>query len=347
MSISVGTPTKTTNWEALALVRFLLAFVVITGHLNDYADTRYLKFISNLGAFEAVLGFLLISGFSIGTSITKNKAHFFKRRLQRIYPVYLACIVFTIALKGAHLNFNWLYNISINLVFLNQIVTELSYIRPAWSLSLEVWLYCLAPLLLKLTKKQLLYFTCFSFACYIFYTCGRTLYDWRYFAGIPYGLNLLLLSFIWLAGFKLAAFSDKKQSRLLISLLLLGVMGLTAAIQIVYRIKNHDYSTIVTDLPALLGKTICLAIVYVAIVRNQQIPTFKPTWGKIANLLGNISYPLYLSHLTTFQLLKKLNVHSTGLYVLSALVVAAIIYFIFDFYSRKRFKKQAVTLAEN
>jgi len=327
---------ENTNWAALSLTRFVLAFVVMVWHLKEFADITSLQWLYNMGSFEAVLGFLLISGFSIGISISNNKEHFFKRRLQRIYPVYLACIALTVAIAGFHLNIPGIATLIANLFFLNQVVTEVSYIPAAWSLSLEVWLYCLAPLLLKLKKNQLLYLIRFSFLCYVLYTCGRTLFNWRYYAGIPFGLNLLLLSFIWLAGFNKATSYNKKQSNAIIGLLLLGIAGLTIAIQTAYRIKNHHIDLLVTDLPVFLGKAICLAIPYFTLVHNAKIPPFKPAFTKIANLLGNVSYPLYLSHAITFVFLRKMQVTNTSVYIITALVVATVLYYIFDFYSRKR-----------
>ena len=80
------------NWELLSITRFMLAFIVMAVHLGNADHTRFLNWASAFGGFESVLGFLLISGFSIGKSISKNKESYFKRRVARIYPVYLASL---------------------------------------------------------------------------------------------------------------------------------------------------------------------------------------------------------------------------------------------------------------
>ena len=57
-----------TNWEFLSIARFILALIVMFGHLSEYLDICFFKIVGD-SAFEAVFGFLLISGFSIGKSI--------------------------------------------------------------------------------------------------------------------------------------------------------------------------------------------------------------------------------------------------------------------------------------
>jgi peptidoglycan/LPS O-acetylase OafA/YrhL len=84
------------NWEILSLTRFLLALIVMIGHLQEFSSLAFLKWYTYLGSFEAILGFLLISGLSIGKSISKNRNNYFKRRIQRIYPVYFVSIIFQI-----------------------------------------------------------------------------------------------------------------------------------------------------------------------------------------------------------------------------------------------------------
>jgi hypothetical protein len=62
------------NWEILSFTRFLLAFIVMAGHLAEFADIGFLSWYTLLGSFEAIFGFLLISGLSIGNQLLKIKA---------------------------------------------------------------------------------------------------------------------------------------------------------------------------------------------------------------------------------------------------------------------------------
>ncbi len=197
------------NWSALSLSRFLLAFVVLVDHLQNFSDIGYLKYYSYLGSFEAILGFLLISGYSIGISISKNQKNYIIRRIKRIYPVYLVSIVYQLLVIGFP-NTNSAFTLILNLLFLNQVFINWSFVGPAWTLATEVWLYITAPFLLKLRQKHVYCLILGSFICYLIYTCGRTLFHWDYYAATNYGINIVLLSFIWIAGFSLAIFPKKK-----------------------------------------------------------------------------------------------------------------------------------------
>lgn len=328
---------KKINWEILSLTRFLLAMIVTVGHLVGHSDIGFLKWYSYLGSFEAILGFLLISGFSIGTSIQKHKKNYFKRRLQRIYPVYIVSIIFQCIVSGAYLNSNTASIIVLNLFFLNHIFISYSFVGQAWTLSTEVWLYCLAPLLLKLKDKWLTIIIYSSFCSYIIYTCGRTLFHWSYYSTTNYGINLILLAFIWVAGFKLAVSNKKSKDSLTIFLLFAVHILISVGIQVLFRLKHKEqYQIIDTDLVSFVANTVCLAFVYIVVVYNNYFPDFSNTISKIFNFLGNISYPLYLTHLTTFLLLQKRGESNAAVLLGSALIVSILVYWVFDFYSKKR-----------
>ncbi|RZK33861.1 MAG: acyltransferase [Hymenobacter sp.] len=327
------------NWPALALARFFLAFIVVATHALEYTSAPGpLLWISRLDAFNAIVGFLLISGLSIGKSILKDKEGYYKRRAQRIYPVYLASIALQYFLTLEHISVKFLLLLVANVFFLNQIITSTSYIGPAWTLALEVWLYALAPLLLRVSYKKLVYITCFSFACYAAYTCGRTLFHWNYYSGVPYGLNLLFLSFIWISGFLLATFEDKlKTTSHLILTLLAGHFLLTTLIQVGFRVKHHQLAELVNvDALNFIVGGICLALVYYVVIDNRKLPVFSATQKNIANLLGNISYPLYVSHYAILVFCHSKHITNWEALAGCCLVVAWLIYWLFDYYSRKR-----------
>jgi len=133
----------TDKWSLLALMRFALAAIVMVAHLEVHhlASLHVLSIIPHFGAFEAVLGFLLISGFSIGSSYRKEPDGFLKRRALRIYPVYIGALVLACIAVPQAFDLHLASTVLQNLVFLNQITTDVSLVGPAWSLALEVWLY--------------------------------------------------------------------------------------------------------------------------------------------------------------------------------------------------------------
>src|SRR6516225_10531904 len=94
---------RDTDWQGLALLRFFLAWVVLSGHLQVFA-TRPAPWVGVFAEFDgkaAVIGFLLVSGYSIAASLERSGRGFYRRRFLRIYPPYLAALVFAAVLQFA------------------------------------------------------------------------------------------------------------------------------------------------------------------------------------------------------------------------------------------------------
>ena len=60
------------QWSLLAAIRFVLASIVAINHLPEFVAIGALEIVPRFGAFEAILGFLCISGYSIGASYQKQ-----------------------------------------------------------------------------------------------------------------------------------------------------------------------------------------------------------------------------------------------------------------------------------
>jgi peptidoglycan/LPS O-acetylase OafA/YrhL len=326
------------GWDVLSVLRFFLAFIVALTHLKAYAPLGPLAWIEKLGFFEAILGFLLISGYSIGHSIQKQPEGFLRRRMLRIYPVYLVAMAMTYAVGQQAWTGAFAWHFFANLFFLGQLADRHSYIVPAWSLHLEVWLYCLAPLFLLLRARRIEWLIGSSLACYVLYTCGRTLFHWPYFAGTIGGVNLPTLAFIWLAGFYLATSSPEKARPLKIVGLLFAVhLVLSVGIQLLFRLKHRGLDLFFSaDLAGFLGNALLLLLIFI-VFRGVIFYGFHLTLfqRRICRLLGDISYPLYLVHFVTFSFLAR-YFPQAGLLLLAALLLATVVYFCCDFYSRRR-----------
>jgi peptidoglycan/LPS O-acetylase OafA/YrhL len=317
--------------------------VVLLGHIPTVFKNNNvtIPWYSKIGAFEAVLGFLLISGLSIGNSIQRDQSSFFKRRLQRIYPVYVIAIFLYYFVNIEPLSVNLLIIIILNLVFLNQIFT-FSYVGVAWSLSLEVWLYALAPFLYKLSFKTLMSITYASFAAFLFYTLGRTTFHWPYYTGLKYGINLLLLSFTWVAGFVYSVYPEKRKFLMLnVALFFIIYIVLTAVIELLHDIKHHKSEMFFnSELIFFLLKSLCLTFVFVVVFYNNYITNLSIRTKKVFNLLGNVSYPLYLTHRTVFIFLYNHKIENQLVVVFCAILIAFLVYRLFDFYSKNRVQRE-------
>ena len=332
------------KWSLLAAVRFLLASIVAVDHLETYAAVGWAATIA-FGTFEAVMGFLLISGYSIGTSYAKQPEGFLWRRILRLYPIYFAAMAIVylqiILLKEPKPTF---VTRVINSLFLNQFLTNISFVGPAWSLSLEFWLYCLAPFLMKLSRSWLRVMVYASFFSYVIYTILRTLAHLPYYSGTAFGINLLLLSFVWVAGLGLSRRDIPHKAAIRdIAILFCGHASLAFAIQFGFRMKHHEIGKFFSnDMTACLVQSLTLLAIYL-LFRKFVIPD-RPSLHRSSFLrtLGDISYPLYLVHFPVYIILSHYGMKSPLLLYLIAVLVAALIYWSVDFYSKARHKNIGV-----
>ena len=335
---------KFDKWSVLAGVRFLLAAVVAIKHLDDYVALGWMRFVAGFGPFEAICGFLLISGYSICTSYAQHPEGFFRRRLARLYPIYLGAIALTyltfLVLKVAPPG---IFTIVINALFLNQLVTTTSVVGPAWTLSLEFWLYCTIPFLIVLSQRQMRLIVFGSFAAYVAYTISRTLFHMPFYSGVGYGANLVFLSFIWVAGVRLArAGKEDKTAMRDIALIFGGQLLLAATIQFGFRMKHHALGSYFgSDVWSYAQEALTLLFVYYVFQRWVITKDQGRKRSRLLRWLGDISYPLYLMHGAVYALLAHWGVESPVLIFAAAVAVSAASYWLLDFYSQKRLRAGA------
>ena len=343
---------KIEKWSLLALARFVLAFIVAVGHI----DHRHLAPLSGLlwavprfGPFEAVLGFLLISGYSIGSSYRQEPEGFLLRRAWRIYPVYIGALVLTYFASMQALDAQLAITLLQNVLFLNQITTDTSFVVPGWSLALEAWLYCLTPWLWRLKTEHLRALIYASFAAFCCYELSRTVFHLPYYAGAGYGINLPVLSFAWLAGLLMAR-EPSKASRTVrdCALLFCGYVLMTVAVQYIHRWKHGELEEFFSkDALEYVARALTLAaivLLFKLIVEGRT----GPARNRTMRLLGDISYPLYMVHYAVFTFVWNFGIRNATLQIGAALVVAFAFHWCIDFYSRTRERRpgpDAVTAA--
>ncbi|MEJ7688846.1 MAG: acyltransferase [Variovorax sp.] len=327
------------KWSGLAGLRFLLAFIVVVTHLAAYTPLGAWGVVPSFGSFEAILGFLLISGYSIGASYAKEPQGFLVRRAKRIYPVYLASlalsyIVYVLA-NSAHPT--WWVTLS-NVLFLNQILTQNSLVSSAWSLALEFWLYGLTPWLLRTDGPTLRRLMFASFGAYLLYTCGRTLLQWDYYADVGYGGNLLFLSFAYLAGLRLAREPQAARSVLRdIAIMFTLHIGLATAIQFASSWRHGIASDFLRDgIDAYMLQACTLALVLWAFRAITTRPVNNVPASRLLRLMGDISFPLYLIHLPLYYLLDRGGFDSATFFLGSAVAASFVLYMAVDKYSQMR-----------
>lgn len=242
-----------------------------------------------MGPWAAVAAFLMISGFSIAHSIESNPKGFYRRRFDRLAPAYylillMACGVYA-RLGGLITVGNGIME-SPDLISLVGAVFMLSgFIGPAisvigqvWSLACEVVYYLAAPLLRKLTTVQIWTLIGLSGAYYLYGGISGH-HDYPIVTGLSTPCALLWL---WLLGWQIY---HARTPHVLAGCAMFAWFLLTA---------NDVLGGRLAALPVIATFG---ALGYGHLI---ALPARVET---ILSWLGDVSYPLYLSHTIPFVLL--------------------------------------------
>lgn len=296
-------------WPILGAVRFYLALTVAGSHLSWFSPGSRLESVfDDMAGFVAVLGFLVISGFSIAASEAKEPKGFYRRRLLRIVPLYVlsiaaayACVrVFGGAVRVAN-GAVYVTPVSTqmvqNLFFLQGFTTLSLQTNPAiWTLSVEVFFYLLAPLLTRLSQPALLAICLGSLALFL----AALPYHLPNYAELRGGAAAALLGWAWLAGF----FAFRQRDRLPAALAVF-------AVSLVALANYAGFLAFYWSLPVGL---VCLAIGCGNRVNGPRL------LASVCTRMGDASYPLYLFHMPLYLTLSGLRLKLPAIGYLGAAV---------------------------
>ena len=259
-------------WPLLAGVRFLMAIAVVNYHLFLTGIPGGLPGLDQLGSLGCILGFLVISGYSIAHSISSQPRGFYRRRAWRILPVYYVTMAASLL---PYLWFNGPYKtftggeIIGSTVLLQTFVTDkIPIFGPAWTLAIEWWFYALAPLFVRLRPAALFALVGASIAC-VFIELPRITYPVHIHR---WGVAAVMLLWAWLSGF-----------------VFYRVRGWTGPlVLLVGYVAAGRFPEPGTQLAYLIAA--------VAVVQGRQLPPQPRSLALFLNYLGDLSYPLYLVH---------------------------------------------------
>jgi peptidoglycan/LPS O-acetylase OafA/YrhL len=309
------------NNVPMGLCRFLLAMAVFAAHVPSPKGLVHLT-----GAKTAVEGFFVISGYLMaliqGQRKYRNKTAFWKSRFLRIYPIYWMVLALSLlasllipeigrpylksALEFSLLNF---FLIGLDVVIILALTggptsTSNVIVPQSWTLSLELYFYVLMPFLSKLKTKWLAT-TCAAVLAtkfLLYLTTGlRDPWSYRFF---PLEIGFFLWGMLmYRIAWKLPRYSE-------VVFLLIWLFGS------LYRLDSpllaHEWQSMI--FPLLLGVTL----------------NGFAKWDKVkaVQMLGKLSYPIYLVHLlvgtVTVIVLRRMHV-SLGVWPTYLLILALVL----------------------
>jgi peptidoglycan/LPS O-acetylase OafA/YrhL len=295
----------------LAGLRFALAAVVVSSHLVWFVGfDNPLGGLRPFGPCPAVLGFLFVSGYSIAHSVSRRPAGFYRRRVLRIYPMYLLAIGLSLVpfalSRGRTIFCHQIQfdppsprNVAINVAMLQTFVGKpLGSDGVVWTLAVEVACYAAAPLLYRAGAGVSLLLAGCSAAAFAAFPRMRL----AHYQELSYGLPLALLAWAWLGGFVFYRYRTHVAAAVVL-------VGGAAAMVSVNRVYNEAWGIATTAAAA--------AVVALA-------PTVPVPPRAIAPLafLGDLSYPMYLVHVPACLLCWVIGVRNPALLVAFAVAVS-------------------------
>jgi peptidoglycan/LPS O-acetylase OafA/YrhL len=309
----------------MGILRFLLALSVLLSHLQ-YEFHISLFGYQIVGGQVAVVAFFIISGFYMSLILNEkyiNIKHsyflYITNRALRIFPLYWLVLIITYpvisslgqidVIRDTFVYKNTLFNL-INLIqnivgnvslfittngfiYIPKLYTNF-YVSSAWSLSVEFIFYLLAPFLVKgSTKKVLFIFLILEFLR-IYLTHINKIYS-------IYSTPFLFLPN--LPFFLIGALSYRLYKKLL-TIRLNKMIYYTLTFTLIIFIIIYNF------IPPIFFYTFKQYVFYFMIFLIAPFMFVIEKDLKFSKLLGDLSYPLYISHIITIDIFNYFIIRS-------------------------------------
>lgn len=306
----------------LAFLRFAFCAGVFAQHMGSYAPHPITRYLTALGGFPGVAGFLLISGFSIHASLARETSGYLKRRVFRIFPVYVvACLASLIPFLvlgsrvfdgmdviPAPLPLEWLATL---LMLGPYLPLRFPANGPLWTVQVEFAFYLLAPWLARMEQRwvnTLLVVSAIAYALFP-YLAGRVSIHTS-----SYGVEALTLLWIWLLGWQLYRWRGKPWC-------MVAAFLFTAAMFIHWQgDERYGLARMAPPLIAVIG----LGGALHGLNLDARLT-------RLLNWLGDLSYEIYALHIPVaiflFSATRSTNIL---LYAVASLAVSAIVLHLVD-----------------
>ena len=185
-------------------------------------------------------------------------------------------------------------------------MSPIAAIGPTWSLSIEWWLYLIAP---YIQRAKLLIIALAVASYYLFLVASTELGS--HFATYGHGLSFMSLAWMWLAGFAYYHMRGKSAGFVLLM---------------------FPFSVAVYEGCTSVGLPVFIAIAVIVISSEVRLNDLA---RKALGWLGDVSFPLYLTHSIVLDYLHGAGCHNSIVMALCALAVAATCLHTVDIPSRR------------
>ncbi len=295
----------------LGTLRFVLALLVVLNHL-------WLPVANKIGA-HAVLGFYVISGFLMTRILCETYfgwaglGRYFLNRFLRIFPVYWLIAALTLiglvllpeyfgnihaSIRIPQTGYEWLQNITL-FDFIN---APLRVVPPAWSLSVEWVFYIFIAVVISHRKKLAVIWWLLSISYTIFLVIVGASFGDRYTP--PVAASLFFSTGAVIYHWRKSLYTSSQGRGWLTWLLQLALFCIFPLV-----IEGIGLD------PHMIGFYGAYMLFISLFVKSMSMDFQSEWWKKFDHLLGDLAYPVFLSHYLAAGFTKLFagnGVHSGG-----------------------------------
>lgn len=293
--------------RGLGAIRGIAASLIVYFHVwalcgfsgfSHYLDSIVSNFDSLVRMFFMLSAFALLCGYeSTLLSNEKNITNFYIKRYFRLAPVFYTALIFKILFDYFSDGLVYpLISIIVSLIMLGGTlpVNQELIVWASWAVEIEWLFYLWFPIFIMLVKRRWLFIL--SVICSIFIT-----YNYKMLLGkggvANEHINILIYCSYFFVGAILYKLVPKIQN--------LRKNNIWNLIQYIYIIFSIILGVV---LDRIINRDIGMLVMFALIIAGSIYGYTKVIDNKIFNLLGKISYAIYLYHMIIIQVLSELGI---------------------------------------
>tara|TARA_B110000967_G_C18857965_1_gene548303 strand:+ start:665 stop:1720 length:1056 start_codon:yes stop_codon:yes gene_type:complete len=295
-------------YNQLDVFRALAALSICAIHFNYNSFTH--NYIANLlfvQLFFSLSGFVIFLNYYHNLTKFNNLLDFIKKRFKRLYPLHFFFLILFVILEflkyisatkyGLEFNnkpfsTNNTYSFFSNIFFLQHLADGFTFNTPAWSISVEFWLYITFAFLLLFLKKYIILFAAIYsiiFISFFSHIYGQAHTINSYYSGLYSFFVGCLFCYLFI------------RRKFIIKSLFYDFFYL---IILVTFLSEIFYFKLLVSKEYLYSIFFGL-IFFMSCYLNKNSIIYKIVFNSFFMFLGKISYSIYLSHVFIFMVLSQ------------------------------------------